>query len=53
MNKIVDPYGVFDGMTEETKEKWRKESEHFAKYGSELLHKYGLEELEKMDNEPK
>ena len=24
-----------------------------AKYGSEMLHKYGLQELEEMDNEPK
>ena len=44
MNKIADPYGVFVGMaeevTEETIKKWLKESELFAKYGSEKLREY-------------
>ena len=60
MNNIFDPYGVLnirvtkdDTVTEETMKKWRNENEPFAKYGSEMLHKYGFEELEKMDNEPK
>ena len=53
MNKIVDPYGILNAETEETKEKWRKRIELFEKYGSEMLHEYGLEGLEKMDNEPK
>ena len=50
MNKIVDPYGILNAETEETKEKWRKRIELFAKYGSKMLHEYGFEGLEKMDN---